>query len=428
MDSINLIYSAHKHSMEMINLIASEAWFPPEYKLPYILDMFHRYSYDIDSASIVQGLPGFSNRPFLNEIENKCISLLKSYFGCNYASVKPISGLNMMLSVLSSVTQRGNCILSIPPSLGGHSATKHIAERMGLTHEYIPITKDETLLKAGRLQVDVAETKQLIEAKRVQCIYLDLMHVVHPIDLNILREAVGKKTIVIYDASHVLGLIMGGQFQSPLEEGADILIGTTHKTFPGPHKGVVLTNNKWLNNLYRMTCDIYVSHHHMADVATLMLLLDQGQEFFNNYAKQLVENSTTFFNECKKYGVSAIGGKTHQIWIDLNDTLEYSTIVNSLKEEGIVVNEIEIPFSGHKGLRLGLQEVTYRGFDKADIIVLCSLICHIALGKRLDINQREVLKRLKRKLQFSFYHGLSSFEKHITNLYNVEADEYECRS
>ena len=424
---MNLIYSAHKHSMEMINLIASEAWFPPEYKLPYILDMFHRYSYDIDNASIVQGLPGFSNRPFLNEIENKCISLLQSYFGCTYASVKPISGLNMMLSVLSSVTQRGNYILSIPPSLGGHSATKHIAERMGLIHEYIPITKDEALLKTGRLQIDVAGTKQLIEAKRVQCVYLDLMHVVHPIDLHILREAVGKKTIVIYDASHVLGLIMGGQFQSPLEEGADILIGTTHKTFPGPHKGVVLTNSKWLHNLYRMTCDVYISHHHIADVATLMLLLGQGKEFFDNYAVRLIENSTTFFEECDKHGIPAIGGQTHQIWIDLNDAVDYATLVHSINGEGIIVNEIEIPFSGHRGLRLGLQEITYRGFDKADVTVLCSLICHLILEKKLDIEQREALKQLKNKLKASFFQSLSSFEKYISNLYNLEADEYECR-
>src|SRR6266571_1014410 len=34
----------------------------------------------------------------------------------------------------------------------------------------------------------------------------------------------------------------GGQFQSPLQEGATWMTGSTHKTFPGPQRGVILGN------------------------------------------------------------------------------------------------------------------------------------------------------------------------------------------
>ena len=36
----------------------------------------------------------------------------------------------------------------------------------------------------------------------------------------------------MYDAAHVMGLVAGGQFQDPLREGADVMTGSSHKTFP----------------------------------------------------------------------------------------------------------------------------------------------------------------------------------------------------
>ena len=42
---------------------------------------------------------------------------------------------------------------------------------------------------------------------------------------------------------HVLGLIAGGEFQDPLREGADVMTGSSHKTFPGPQGGFVLSDS-----------------------------------------------------------------------------------------------------------------------------------------------------------------------------------------
>ena len=49
---------------------------------------------------------------------------------------------------------------------------------------------------------------------------------------------------VMYDGAHVLGLIAGGQFQDPLREGADIMTGSSHKTFPGPQGGFLLSSSE----------------------------------------------------------------------------------------------------------------------------------------------------------------------------------------
>src|SRR5205807_8581824 len=47
---------------------------------------------------------------------------------------------------------------------------------------------------------------------------------------------------LLYDGAHVLRLVAGGQFQSPLHEAATWMTGSTRKTFPGPQRGVILGN------------------------------------------------------------------------------------------------------------------------------------------------------------------------------------------
>ena len=48
-------------------------------------------------------------------------------------------------------------------------------------------------------------------------------------------------TTIMYDMAHVLGLV-GDHFQKPFEEGAEIVTGSTHKTFFGPQRGVIGVN------------------------------------------------------------------------------------------------------------------------------------------------------------------------------------------
>ena len=48
-----------------------------------------------------------------------------------------------------------------------------------------------------------------------------------------------------FDGAHQAGLIAGGQFQDPLEEGAVVLTGSAGKTFSGPQSGMILWNDTW---------------------------------------------------------------------------------------------------------------------------------------------------------------------------------------
>ena len=47
------------------------------------------------------------------------------------------------------------------------------------------------------------------------------------------------KTSINYDGAHVAGLIAGGEFQDPLQEGVDSMTMSSHKTLWGPQGGII---------------------------------------------------------------------------------------------------------------------------------------------------------------------------------------------
>ncbi len=62
-----------------------------------------------------------------------------------------------------------------------------------------------------------------------------------PLDLGQVRQvAAGVGAAVLYDAEYVGGPIAGGR--SP--NGADVITGSTYRSFGGPAAGVILTNDE----------------------------------------------------------------------------------------------------------------------------------------------------------------------------------------
>src|SRR5262249_5910495 len=60
---------------------------------------------------------------------------------------------------------------------------------------------------------------------------------------------------LLYDASHVAGLIAEGRFQAPLREGADVATFSTYKSFGGPPGGVIVADDAAL--MERIAAAVY---------------------------------------------------------------------------------------------------------------------------------------------------------------------------
>ena len=102
-------------------------------------------------------------------------------------------------------------------------------------------------------------------------------------------EEVGAR--IMYDGAHVLGLIAGGYFQDPLREGADMLVGSTHKTFPGPQGGIILCRDELAGDIDEAVFPGLVSNHHLHHMAGLGIATAEMLEFGREYAGQIIKNA-----------------------------------------------------------------------------------------------------------------------------------------
>lgn len=125
---------------------------------------------------------------------------------------------------------------------------------MGALHDYVaidPVTERHAIVnfpvcKDNIYKIDVEETKKVIAQYRPELIIFGKSMVLHTEPVAEIRRFVDEEkipTTIMYDMAHVLGLV-GDYFQKPFEEGAEIVTGSTHKTFFGPQRGVIGVNYK----------------------------------------------------------------------------------------------------------------------------------------------------------------------------------------
>lgn len=180
----------------------------------------------------------------------------------------------------------------------------------------------------------------------------------------------------MYDGAHVLGLIAGGQFQDPLREGADIMTGSSHKTFPGPQGGFLLSSSedeafqRRLNNaMFPGVCSSYHLHH----VAGKVMALAEFKEYGEAYAKDIVANARAFAAALASEGFDVLAEErgytaSHQVLTRHGelDSGAGAKAAAKLEDAGIITNMNMLPGDtkamSPSGLRLGVQELTRVGF------------------------------------------------------------------
>ncbi|WP_075884037.1 hypothetical protein [Candidatus Protochlamydia sp. W-9] len=396
---IDLIFENEKQVAKSIRLVASENLPDIRDRVPYILDLYARYAFAGNHDETTGYFPQYN----LREIEILTREIAAICLNAKYVNVRPISGMSCMLTAIAALTQKGDLVMSLAPHHGGHGETKGILKTLGLESKHLPFDTD-------RWQLDIESLRNLSDLPRVRLVYLDLCMVLFPQPIFELKKILPKKAKIVYDASHVLGLLSGGLFQDPLAEGADVLVGSTHKTLPGPHKGIIATNNYLLATKIDATSYHFTSHHHIADVACLGLVLERGRHFFQQYGKKIIENAQMMGKILSNRGIKVEFAKynytqTHQIWLDLGDLDNVNRVTKNLYEIDILLNSVSIPsLQGRWGIRIGTQEITHLGIKEEGLKELSHIIADVALEKfEFDIMQKRFLKLTKE--------GFTDFDK-----------------
>ena len=364
----NLVREQNEWRKNTINLIASENEMLIEkenMRELYCNDFMHRYA---------EGEPYkryYNGTKYIDAIEKAALKHFSQHFNVPYVDVRPISGAMANLIVMMALPDKGPVITNSLKA-GGHITHNS----MGTAGFFFPIL-NFPLDEENPYKMDVDKAITLIERFRPSALILGKSLFLHPEPIKELREAYDG--IIIYDAAHVFGLIYTRAFQQPLEEGADILTASTHKTFPGPQGGIILSKLYW-EQLPRASFPGLISNHHLHRLPALLataLLLD-GK--YKDYGKRVVENAQAFAEALAEEGFKVEGydGKhytyTHQVVVNVKELGGGAKVADILEENGIIVNKNALPYDRSvvrpSGIRMGVQEQTLRGWGKEDFRAL----------------------------------------------------------
>ena len=196
-----------------------------------------------------------------------------------------------------------------------------------------------------------------------------------------------------FDGAHQAGLIAGGRFQDPLEEGAVVLTGSAGKTFSGPQSGMMLWNDPDLTRpLTDAVFPVLVATHQVNRVAALAVSAAEMIEFGNVYMAQIVKNSQALAKALESKGIPILGAhrgytQSHQVIADVKAFGGGLDVAATLAEANIITNKNLVPEDGPEdwdrpsGLRIGTIEITRLGLMEND------------MGAIADFFERVLVKR-----------------------------------
>jgi glycine hydroxymethyltransferase len=370
-----------------INLIASENVLSKTVRKLSGSDFTHRYA---------EGHPGeryYQGTEYIDKIESDLRNDIKTLFRCTNADVRPISGTNANEAVFSSFIKPGDIVMVNSTPGGGH-ISHHLAGSVG---KFTTNVIDFPLSKDG-FHIDVDRTKDLIGICHPKILIFGKSLFLFPEPVRELIDVCNEnKILIIYDAAHVLGLIAGGTFQDPLGEGAFIVTGSTHKTFFGTQRGIIMSNmgsGEW-QKVDKGAFPGSSSNHHLDTLVGLAVATQEMISFGKQYSDQTIRNAKSLAKALKKEGFNVLGEEfgfteSHQVTADVHEYGGGKMVANLLKENDIILNMNILPHeplrnvTNPDGIRIGVQEMTRAGMKEPEMKVIAHLIAEcIREGKEV---------------------------------------------
>lgn len=359
----------------------------------------------------------YQGTDFIRDIEEEAREGIRSFFGASEAELRTISGQmanEVVFKAMAKFINRGSepgtpfrrmrAVMNNDLTLGGHLSS----QPMGALFNYVetnPETGKENVTsfpvrKDNPYRTDTGLLADLIERSRPELIVFGKSMFIYPEPVSDVAEMVkdlDPKPVLMYDMAHVLGLY--GAFQRPLEEGADLVTGSTHKTFFGPQRGLVVSNlskgtllrNLWIE-IKNRSFPGSTSNHHLGTLLALLMATIEMNAFKDEYQEQVRRNAKAFARALVDHGVDVEGDpsdgytQTHQVLLRVRKYGDGATIARRLEENSIVVNYQALPddetFLDASGIRTGVQEMTRFGMKERDFDRLAALVAEVVIHNR----------------------------------------------
>ncbi|MCD4825013.1 MAG: glycine cleavage system aminomethyltransferase GcvT [Phycisphaerae bacterium] len=422
---------------ECINLIPSEMTISPMARLLSVMDPAGRYAEHKKSKAFYDAdIFYYQGTGFIDEVERTLEAEMLDYLGCAEAETRLISGQMANATVFSAMVdyinrtdrkieqRRMRQVMNNHIGKGGHLSS----QPMGALRDFVsrdprterPAVVNFPVLPENQYKIDVPAALKLIDEYRPELIILGKSMVLHTEPVAEIRQfltAANIDSVVMYDMAHVLGLI-GPHFQMPFEEGADLVTGSTHKTFFGTQRGVIggrFTEDQERYELWeavrRRTFPGAVSNHHLGTMVGLLMSVYEMNHFKEEYQPKVIANAKAFAKALADTGLNVAGDseisytQTHQVIIHVGYA-HGPEIAERLEANNIICNYQACPdeesFTASGALRMGVSEMTRFGMGQDDFKTLAGLI-HDVIADNADVTDKvKSLRSNFTELQFCF--------------------------
>ena len=387
---INALEMETKRQQDNIELIASE-----NYASKYVRSL----QGSILTNKYAEGYPShryYGGCQYIDIFEEKAREYACKLFECNYANVQPHSGSSANMAVYRALLQKGDTVMGMNLSHGGHLTHGHSLSFSGQDYNIVPYNVNlETEV------LDYEEIEKLAMEVKPKMIIAGYSAYPRIIDFKKFREICDKcGAYLMVDMAHIAGLIAAKLHPSPFPY-ADVVTTTTHKTLRGPRGGMILTNNEEFAKKIDKTIFPGIQGGPLMHVigAKAQCFYEALQPEFRTYQEQVIKNCKAMCDEFIKLGCKVVSNGTdnHLMLLNVKDSFGVTGKLaeNVLDTIHITVNKNTIPNDTEKpfvtsGIRLGSAAMTTRGFKEDEFIKLANII-YKALS---NVENEEVLKEL----------------------------------
>jgi aminomethyltransferase len=419
-----------------INLIPSEQTPSALVRLLTIMDPAGRYAEHKPVKAFADAeVFYYQGTEFIAAVEQALAEQMALFLSCRQVETRPISGQMANMVVFSALVDHLNRtdrkaeqrrirkVMNHHIINGGHLS----AQPMGALRDYVmrdPQSERAAVINFPVLshnpyQVDTNACADLLQQHRPELMILGKSMVLHkePVaEMRRLIDELGLDTVLMYDMAHVLGLA-GPHFQHPFDEGADLVTGSTHKTFFGTQRGIVAADfgdddrlDLW-EAINRRAFPGSVSNHHLGTLLGLLVAAMEVNAFKEPYQRQVIANAKAFANALDDCGLQVAGDRsmnfteTHQVIVQVGYA-QGPAIARALEASNIICNYQATPqeegFTASGALRMGVAEMTRFGMLENGFQTLAALMADVILNQKNVASEVITLRKKYSQMQFCF--------------------------
>jgi glycine hydroxymethyltransferase len=338
-----------------------------------------------------EGYPGkryYGGNLVVDEAEELARQRACALFGAEHANVQPHSGANANMAAYLALFSPGDKLMGMRLDQGGHLTHGSPVNASGKLYRFVAygVTDSDE-------RIDFDQVRDVAKAERPKIIVAGATAYPRIIDSKPFREIADEVgALFMFDAAHIAGLIAGGQHPNPVEDGADIVTLTTHKTLRGPRGGCILSTAALADQIDKAVFPGLQGgplDHVIA--AKAVAFHEAAQPEFRDYAAQIVRNADALARALAEHGLRLVSGGTdnHLMLVDLRTfdaELSGKKARLALDRAGISLNENTVPNDPRppyitSGLRIGTPATTTQGMHEPEMATIGSLIHRVLVGR-----------------------------------------------